>query len=717
MRSILPTRVGYILFMLLLSCLGNFLAAQNDSLSVEEEGVEVEEEFMEVKLPFDDPTSILTEDPCTNVHSLSITKVDYDDFARITMDLKGFIPSLYVENILTGKKYFPSQSDRRSVLDLSPGTYEVVGTDNCGKPEVLAEIQTHQYDEDAAVTVDAATYGTIVAWQRDSQGKNFYDYIVESDRLSDQQKLSLFQTAIFKGKAYSSNLDVSKSQFPPNPFIEDEWGGQQKSAVDCQCTLFQLTPERNIYPMDRIRSTGQILANWGSEGDDERTRKNLKIWWAWALEGPSRYQQLWGDTKNCVKAPYAWGWNRGNESAQRDITHDDIEATYQAKIEYNNVCIDGYGYQGDCSCERQIDFEYEYHSVARAQAATERGTFCGSNKYARASVVDFAQVVLAEVNNDNHYEVLASMVNGEKSECSTTYVGPTIDEFLTFAHSVYKMAKGGTVNSSDPSIDGQQQDAWDEDHIEAVIEQIGDLLNEDWMNRTPCGGSVVGTENEIREGNYRYFLRPNTPVRVVLAAGSHLSVGGLRRWNANARLHSSFRLAGVQRGGRNYDYGDHCCFPGTGSYMMSTISGDVPGGPSLSSWQSATRGFLSSYGVSTTISGDKEAGTHVNSPIHGCDNVVVVPRKTDPSNREEVSQFLEDLSLTEIQRLGTTGTNFVSFSVYDAAGRQVISSQHMDRFDLTTLTNKTSNRLVSGMHVVVFHASDGSHQSRKLLVR
>ena len=674
---------------------------------------EPEEEFMEIELPFNDPASVITEDPCSRIHSVSVTEVDYEDFARITLESDGFVPQLRVVNTLTGEQSAAVQLNNVATLDLSPGSYQVIGIDNCGKQEVLSEFMTHEYDADAIVKLDQAAYDAVVAWQRDPRGKDFYEHIVSYNKLSDQQKLSLLQTAVFKGEAYSNKFNLTKSVFPPNPFKQKK-GSQKKSASTCQCTTFQLTADNNIYPIDRIRSTGQILANYGDDGDDEQTRNNLKIWWAWALEGPSRYQQLWGDTKSCVNAPYAWGWNRGNESASRDITADDIEPTYQAKIEYTMLCITGYGHSGDCSCERQVDFEYEYNSIARAQAATESGgTFCGSNRYARASVVDFAQVAFSEVNDPDSYQVLASMINGEKSECSQSWTGPEIEEFLTFAHSVYKLAKGGTVNSSDPSIDGEEEDAWSERHIEAVIEQVGQLFDEPWLTRTPCGGSVVGTENQIREGNFRYNLIPNTPIRIVLAAGSHLSVEGLRRWNANARLHSSFRLASVQRGGRNYSYGTHCCFPGVGTYMLSCISGDVPGGPSLSSWQNATEGFLTAYGVYTDISGEREAGAKVNSPISGCSNVVITTANEE--DEEQISanvSFLADLDIT------TDNLNdYTSYSVYDVTGRLVGPARSLNQFDLATLMNGDRGQLTTGIHIVVFHKSDGTHKSRKLLVR
>lgn len=528
---------------------------------------------------------------------------------------------------------------------------------------------------------------------------------MDDPSLSRIEKLSLLQRTVYKGEPFSDKLADQPFSFPKSPFTS-----VHDKSNTCNCQVFRATGERVLQPISHIRSNGEIYGRYGSGSDDEQTRKNLKIWWAYGLEGPARYQQLWGDTNGCVNAPYSWGWNRGLESAERDIEAEDIEPTYIASIDWTMLCLSGSGTLRNCGCEKEIAFEYQYHSVARAQATTESGggPFCGSNRNARASAVDFAQVAFGELRDPSSFRLLASMANGESVECSQTWNAPSFREFTDFTYELYVLIQG-----VDGDLSQEARREWQREQLDRVQDAAEPVFDEPWMERTTCGGSVVGNENHIREGNYYHDLEPNKPIRLTLASGGHLSVAGLRRWNANARIHSSFRLASALHGGPAFDHGPHCCYPYSGAYMLSTISGDTPVGPSRYGWQRATEGFLASRGVDTDISGSKEYGEKIHSTPRRCRNQVVIKRG---SNSDDPKRDVKDDIRTAKNPLFDypNDTKIISYTVYDVTGRVVLPSYSASDRPISTLSSHST--ITTGVYLIDAVYGDGTHRTHKLFV-
>lgn len=327
------------------------------------------------------------------------------------------------------------------------------------------------------------------------------------------------------------------------------------------------------------------------------------------------------------------------------------------------------------------------------------------------------EVAYTEVGNAGSFESLSMLINGQSSTCSQTYNGPTAGEFLEFANTIYQFTQGAPQTGANEQTQAQIDNIWLNDLIDTAIDQIDDALDEPWLDKTPCSVELSGQRRSLQQTggntNYSVVIKPNTPIRVVLGASGRLEGGGLRKWETNASIYSSFRLAGIMQGGGSPDPNNDCCSPYTASWILSTIADDVPGGASESVYQNATQGFFNLRGLSTNVW--SETGSKFNYNGFNCPSPVnveiVKPLTGDFDDNFELKGGSAGIDLEVLLDQDLSQT--VKFSLFNTAG-QLIAGVSSSR--QTSSVRVQTAGLPSGVYFLTSRTDDGQVFTKKIFL-
>lgn len=644
-------------------------------------------------------------DPCainTNVNLLRI-KFKSGVYVSVTSDVFLNQPFLYDE--LTGLQYSLSSTNGEASAFVNTSTkYQLMAYDQCGNLIQLETLDLTKEAVNAPLLLTPKLYEAIIVWQQQDK-IGLYDFIVSESSFTYPEKLFLFQELLGKGEPL---LD----DFKPGMAIDQFPDRNAREKDICNCKTLQVRGAYGISPAKYAIAGNLIVGDYGSSSKSFRGG-GIKTYEAHNHIGPSRYEQLWAQTTECVNAPYVFGINLDYDID--DDVSDPIIPTFNAIVEYNMVCFGESELPDDeCGCTRKIQFEAEYNSVVRAQAETiSGGLFCGSNRRAGASAEDFAVLSYGLRGESEQFEIAGLMLNGQVRDCSQSYAGPTAAELLTFVYYTYSFIKGSPITTGVPAVDAAIQIAWSTYYSAQAIDAIDDVLDGPWLEYIGnCGGDTQGRIKSIPTTNFTMELKANTPIRAILSAGSRLEVGGLRKWTANARLHSSFRLASLLEGGTLDEYGDYCCFPFAGTSFVHTASEDVNGGPTLASWQNSNQRFFFLQGMDDiTVNGHFNHGI---SSIRQCSTVIILPPFRTRSINEPSSESVNiQINQREVIALPMTEEGRYQVTVFDALGRSVYSDQlQWDNHVGTSLQLQLTN-LSSAIYWITLQSPSGTLSSQK----
>ena len=499
--------------------------------------------------------------------------------------------------------------------------------------------------DDEVVSVKSGVFRAIADWQKIPKAKavNLKDYLYQRSDITYLQALHILQQTVYRKAPYSSQIrksiaDSGTESFkniasslvslalpvndpndpfdpgappfdPPGPPFDP---GDPPPSTNCSCTTIQLNLDQVVSPHTGVRSDGngirQLGMVYGSDDTEEFDGGDLKVWNAFGIRGPGKYKQLWAATRGdkCVSAPYTFGWNyAGSNDLDRTFAPQET-----ASLSYNMLCFNGDNLpDGSCGCEREIRYDVKYNSVVRAQAEYTSGgglfSFCANNRYARSVAEDYAIVAHGSEDDLTDFTIIDALANGQVVDCEQTYIGPTAVDFALLAFYIYAYTKGVDINTSVPAVDQTLDVAYQQYAASNAQSYLTNILVGPWNERTEsCGGGFVG-KNDNLSSRGRITLRPNSPHHIVLSTYSVLQVAGLRKWNANARIHSSYSIAGLIRKQTNANSGfeEHCCSPASAMYSMATISEDVVGtsGVTLPSWLDNVEAFFGRWDINQNL--------------------------------------------------------------------------------------------------------------------
>ncbi len=666
-------------------------------------------------------------DPCVSAIGLETTVINYESSSLVFASTDKWDGTLSVEDASGTATPLVLKNGYGHVWLPNGAEFQIVGLDACNQPAVFNEISTRRRATGEAVRLSSRQHDVILDWQRGDKTVPLWNHVRDDKQLTVPEKTFLIQQLLYTGTplpdTYRERLNLTNpttGQIPEQP--------DSKSVVSCRCTVLAVKHALDVQPIETIRDNGQRRDIYGKYGSEPRYFRSGDIytWRGWGLEGPGRYQQLQANTTDCVKAPYSFSWNGAFDNRTEQEGEEDVitAADYFASMVYNMVCLNNDGNADDCGCPRTVSFEAQYHSLAQAQAFTLGGQwFCNNTYESRAKALDAAFLSVGRINDEDSYQTVAQSLNGQIRGCGRSYTGPTLGEMILLGYNIYKLVKSTSTDSGEPIIDAAADAAWDIRHADAFKESIEDVFDGPWVTwNGQCGGELVGRSSNFslvddtgeedvisptlgNAGivNFQYELNPGQPFRVVLAAGSSMAVGGLRKWYAKTRILSSFRLASVLSGGTGEtdDEGLVCCTPRAGSYMLSAVTGDVPGsGVTEDAWRQLCKSFLFINGIDIDIRPDDEIGYKVNESRCPTPVDVIYPGKSLIGGDSTPEPTAITPSLTDI-------------SVYDLSGRRVwMSRQTLSALQVTEAV-QTLGQLPAGVYVVVKQYEGGRREVTK----
>ncbi|SER21332.1 T9SS type A sorting domain-containing protein [Neolewinella agarilytica] len=588
--------------------------------------------------------------------------------------------------------------------------FTVLAKNSCGTEEEVTSFSTTPKEQNDPIDLNRDDYNVVLEWQK--SGTDINSFLDKSNDIDEFSKIRLLQQLRYGGKPIQDKYEDLNFYPSESVFI-----GAKSLTDDCQCASVRVAMNYDLEPYVRVRSDGRISGDYGSRLDQRFRGGDIRADQYWAYEGPSRYQEMFVNTLRCVNAPYEFYWNR---DAVQQGNSDVLPVDFTATLEFLWVCTGSNGLPSDCGCDREVAFEWDYESVVRANAEViSGGLFCGSNRNARASAVDAMMVTFTEVGNAESFEILSMQTNGQASECSQTYNGPTASEFLEFAFTVYQFTQDPPAGTGTPGQSEEQiQNIWQNSLISDAIAQVGNALEDPWLDKTPCSIEVSGQRRSLQQTganrNHNVTIRPNTPVRVVLGAAGVLEASGLRKWETNASIYSSFRLAGIMQGGGSPDPNNDCCSPYVASWLLSTMADDIPGSASESNYQNATRAFFNLNGWLRNVWSETGHGFTYNgftcpTPV----SINVVPPRTDDFDDVFITETSFESTNVAFRQMENSSSQMARVSLYNINGqefmRQEISMGNSIVID--------SGNLPAGIYFLSATLSDGRRYAKKIILQ
>jgi hypothetical protein len=538
-------------------------------------------------------------DPCETNIQIETAVVLYASFAEIGVKSNADVSLVLMDASFIKLTSLSVRADVDHVSVRVPlgEQIRIMATNLCGDWEELTQLSTLPIDPKATISLTKPQYDLFLNWQRQTQVP-IDQFVLDATEIGDFEKAFLMQSVVNGGQIYadaSADKSAERKEF--------ESGSPGSRQIPCRCATVERYNNYIVTPIERIRSDGRISGLYGSDTNESREDDKIRLDRYWAYEGPSRYTELFGSTpRKCFKTDKDYTWNGQRNDEVKDLDEQEesgMTPSFRSSIDYNMICFgDNGNMENDCECERTVRFEWDYESVVSADGSKiSGGWFCGNPREARSYAADQVLVGFLRLRNASSYEVLASQMNVQSTDCLGGYQGPSFSDFVEFAINAFQVASG--LSDSVSTIDSLIP------IIEDITENIDSAFEESWFTSSGCQGAVSGNLRRLPENakNYTTVLRPNDPVQLSLLSGGRMSVGGLRKWRANASIYSSFRLAGIMIGHIDEEEDNNCCTPYIGSWAMSTIAeGALGAGASTEGdYGRAARAFFSRNAINQRV--------------------------------------------------------------------------------------------------------------------
>lgn len=607
-------------------------------------------------------------------------------------------------------------------------TYALMGDDPCQQSVELTTLPRLTKNSNAAIDVSKEMFEAIAAWQRlnEKQSVPLEGFLNDYDDVDFIERLFVVQQTVYQNAPYPDrllkklhNVQAGDKQFA-GLRIPTEGFGSQKNKSNCSCRTLRLSsnniaePESGVYTNN---TGGKNIYGIYDSNTEMQASNRIKTWAAWAYEGPGRYQEIWADTESgaCIAAPYTFTWN---DVSDDDFTSDEaIFPATRATLRFNMLCSDGRNLPSNCGCELEVRFQAAYKSEVRARAEfNDRfNIFCRNDHRALASAEDY--VMLAHGNDDlnGEFEMLTFNVNNQTVDCGMNYVGPEPTDVIALGLYTFAAIKGAPIAAGTaPIISTAIQLAYGQYATNGINSSISSIFDSRWRQfNGACGGALGGRVGGLTPFSDTYegtiFLKPNEIQTIMLAADSRLRVAGQRRWEANARVLSSYRLTSIIRPAisEGTPFDDLCCSPAAVTYTMSTRDNTSgPGRVESRSWQNQVEAYLSLWGINHDVRG--EVGSFLGPNPNGCNSDVDIVINKNESSVATSKLLLNERYGAQLERIPQTKERL---RIVTSDGRVVheadISGDYAQPIRI--------NNLKRGIYFISVTRSDGSLYTTKTI--
>jgi hypothetical protein len=567
--------------------------------------------------------------------------------------------------------------------------YQLFTRNSCGEEVMIAVIDT-KIEKKSPLTISPILFSELTNYVNERSPSPLTDFLANNQKISYLERLSYFQQHLMQGQPFD--------EFPNEnsfPLISEE----DSRSVTCNCTFVLntvefiapgtqvLTIQNSTTRQGNINSVGTCSNNnnWGNpkvEYNDDS-----EYWWYRGEEGPAKYFQMWSE-----------GDNAGGDERTTVIDDTDQNGTslsgYYAMLQYSFFCTNAANVPEGCACSNKpINFDWRYDTKVTAWA--NKGSAILS-KNAAAAAQDVAVVTYQELGGlTAGLEVLGAGTRLVQAQCDRNINSAF---WLTAAELAGNIAVIVAAANGNIPLTANQ--------ITALAATLGQLTT---SPTTSTGCNVEATSsNVLTAGNTTdtKFLKPNTPVRVICSSFSNLAVLGKRSWLSWARIHSSFKISGVVKGGLIGHDEDYCCTKTVGNWVAA--SNEDPN--RLTEFLQLVGLHFSSFffGLPTFPSGailiQNEFGFMTQEVHPGCNGIHINP--THRFDGDDANLNSMDNSVVES-----------SFEIYDLMGRLHFKGKALNLSKSNMSQFIMENNLVAtpGMYVVsLYHQK--SRESWKIFL-
>jgi hypothetical protein len=511
--------------------------------------------------------------------------------------------------------------------------------------------------------------------------------------------------------------DLPSDHLDPNdiPDFEEYTGEEEDDEEDCNCN-YVLKLDRLIHPGIPDPANKRQLYNYDNKGK-WYYGKGSKIWsrleeWN---NGPAKQHFLITENTT-IKGP--------NRDATRGNLIDNSSASNNVSELYWHLVCDktasGQAVPEKCLCEKELTISYQYDTrlIANAQSIN-CGLLCG-DKGAAATAEDWASVILTRYKVNKEPEVLESSRAIVKASCDD--VGPlnTVAQVADFgakmAEALFPFAGKITLTKDKGLWVVKPEFTINLDIADQIKKLAAAVESGTKIFQTPDGTcTIVDKDPNLFKDTRVVSLKANEPLALTMYSAHQLSAGAKRSGRGEAKVISSYTLAGSLTTNKTQTELDYCCMKKIGSYN-SGASADSP---------EPIQTYQDFIGYEFDKVGPWDAPYNMPNPRQwsgidvpfqvdnltgnsGCDDVIIQTRVAP-----EKSEYLQSFEArfdgnANLVIHGNTKLEEISYVVYDIAGRTI--AQGITNEPIISLSSAGISGLRKGTYLITL----GEVKSNKL---
>ena len=424
--------------------------------------------------------------------------------------------------------------------------YDIIATGSDAQPYIVGTVNTAPYQAGGPVIVSENLYRTLSQYVTvQNQMVTLSNYLRQSGNVSQHEKISFLQRYAMNGAILPASI---KGQYP-DAYVRSALATRQTEG-ECICN-FVMNQVTIVVPDETGNNDFKVGAKTAVSGPNFY---NSSSFWFKGLtsQGPAKHQFLQNAGQRAGSKRRTETWVFGGETISDNI----------ARIGYHLMCVGINELPSECDCEKTIKYDFGYSSRIEARTNTG-GSLCVFNQEAAAQAQDWAIAVVTreKVNNVSDVQVLTSGLGIATSKCSGGVPVSVLIDAAKIGVSVFQLVKSVKTAQLNDIVNQTNQ----------IIDKVGAVLTT-ITEPKDCNSALI--EKPLIQGTATITFRPNDPLSFIIMSGSSLEVKGLRCWDSQARIKSSFHLAGVVSGGAPTASTPHCCTNYFANWAYASQNGD-----------------------------------------------------------------------------------------------------------------------------------------------
>ncbi len=425
-------------------------------------------------------------------------------------------------------------------------TYKIKAAGSDGQTYVVGTINTSPFQAGDPVVVSEKLYRALSQYVTvPTQTTTLSNYLKQVVNVSQHEKISFLQRYVMNGAVLPTSI---KGQYP-DAFVRSALASRQTEG-ECICN-FVMNQVTVVVPDQTGNNDFQIGPKTTTTGPNQYN--NASFWFrGLTSQGPAKHLLLHNAGNKAGSKRRKESWTSGGES----ISDNSV------RIGYHLMCVGINELPKECDCEKTVRYDFGYSTRIEARATTG-GLLCvfSNDGFARAQDWAVAVVTREKVNNVSDVQVLQSGLGAASSQCNGGVPVNVIIDAAKIGVSVFQLIKSVKTADLNDIVDQTNQ----------IIDKVGAVLSP-IMEAKNCDAALV--EKPLLQGTSTITFKPNDPLSFLILSGSVLEVSGLRCWSSEARIKSSFHLAGVVNGGAPSSNSTHCCTNYFANWAYASQNGD-----------------------------------------------------------------------------------------------------------------------------------------------